>query len=330
MALDKAVYEKVLHEFEDRRLENSYRQRQRLLEVYEKNPRIAYIDQEMTRAGSETMITILNSPEKKQQALDEMLALNNELKNERISELNKMGLGADYTEIHYNCPVCKDRGFIENKMCGCFLKSAAKQAKKMSELASVLEKQKFETFDMEVFSKEPCGDALSPYENMKDILKSIRAYTDNFSSDSTNLYLYGDVGTGKTFLASCIANALIDKGINVVYRSAPGLFQDYFNMIFNRENALEASEKIKSAENSELLIIDDIGAEAQNAQISAYLFNIIDSRIIANKKTIITTNLTFGEIDRIYSSRVSSRLFENFTLIKCIGEDLRYRSMKNL
>ena len=73
----------------------------------------------------------------------------------------------------------------------------------------------------------------------------------------------------------------------------------------------------------DLLIIDDLGAEATNAQMTAFLFELLNDRILMGKKTIISTNYTLEEISRTYSERIHSRLIQHFTIIKFEGNDLR-------
>lgn len=75
---------------------------------------------------------------------------------------------------------------------------------------------------------------------------------------------------------------------------------------------------------ADLLIIDDLGTEVSNTFTNAEIFNIVNSRILAGKKTIISTNLTPKEISEIYTDRVFSRISDKFTPLKFYGQDLRF------
>ena len=75
---------------------------------------------------------------------------------------------------------------------------------------------------------------------------------------------------------------------------------------------------------ADLLIIDDLGTEVSNTFTNAEIFNIVNTRIIKGKKTIISTNLTPNEISEIYTDRVFSRVFDKFMPLKFYGNDLRW------
>ena len=80
---------------------------------------------------------------------------------------------------------------------------------------------------------------------------------------------------------------------------------------------------------SDLLILDDLGAEFSTVYTNAALFDILNSRLIANKKTIINTNLNMQELANRYSERVISRLMGSYQILQFIGEDLRLKTSVN-
>lgn len=328
MSIDKNVYEKVLKTLENMRMEAAYEQNIRLLKAYEQNPEIEDIDRRMTNSGAEAMMRIISDPNSGENEAANMVSVMANLESERKKALLKVGLSEDYTDIRYSCSICSDTGFKDGKMCECFKRLAAVEAKKSSDIGLVMESQKFDSFDLSVFSKEKNKDGISVYDTMQDNFNLAKKYVADFGENSKNLLLYGDVGTGKTFLSCCIANALIDAGFNVIYRNAGMLFADYIAVTFNRGNVDAAASRIKSAEQSEFLIIDDLGTEAVTTHTASYLFTLLNSRIISNKKTLISTNLTFSEMGSLYSKRVVSRFFESYMLINCPGEDLRFKKLK--
>ena len=75
---------------------------------------------------------------------------------------------------------------------------------------------------------------------------------------------------------------------------------------------------------ADLLIIDDLGTEVSNTFTNAEIFNIVNTRLLWGKKTIISTNLTPNEISEIYTDRVFSRIFDKFIPLKFFGKDLRW------
>ena len=128
-------------------------------------------------------------------------------------------------------------------------------------------------------------------ENRK-ILKLARRYVDSFpamESKSQGLLLYGTVGTGKSFTAACIANALLEQQISVVMTSFVKVLQDI--------RGIEDESKYMDVLNSpRLLIIDDLGAERNTDYALEKVYNIIDSRVRSDKPMILTTNLTLDEM----------------------------------
>ena len=124
------------------------------------------------------------------------------------------------------------------------------------------------------------------------IMWMARDYVDKWSdalSDNMGLVLWGDVGTGKTFFAACIANALVEQHVSVKMTNFSTILNDLFaesdkNKYLNRLN------------DHSLLIIDDLGIERGTEYALEQVYNVIDSRYKSGKPLIITTNLTLDEL----------------------------------
>ncbi|NLK44592.1 MAG: ATP-binding protein, partial [Tissierellia bacterium] len=93
---------------------------------------------------------------------------------------------------------------------------------------------------------------------------------------------------------------------------------------FRKDNAESYGKEYDLLFEADLLIIDDLGTEVANTFTNAEIFNIVNTRILAGKKTIISTNLTPKEISEIYTDRVFSRILDKFIPLKFYGEDLRF------
>lgn len=165
-----------------------------------------------------------------------------------------------------------------------------------------------------------------------------RAYADHFSqaeASSAGLLFWGGAGTGKTYLAGCIANALIDWEIPVQMTSIP--------RIANRMNGLFSEDRnryLEELNRPRLLIIDDLGAERSTDFSLEQVYMVIDSRYASGKPMILTTNLSLEELehpqDRIHA-RIYSRILERCAPIRVNGRNLRmenaakqFLEMKNL
>lgn len=134
---------------------------------------------------------------------------------------------------------------------------------------------------------------------------------------------YGTVGTGKSFLSSCIAKELIEQGKLVIYFSSAQLFETLSRSTFDRNSEEAASGIYEDIYECDLLIIDDLGTELTNAFVSSQLFSCLNNRHLRRKSTIITTNLSLEELRDRYSDRIFSRITSNYGMCKLTGRDIR-------
>ena len=129
--------------------------------------------------------------------------------------------------------------------------------------------------------------------NSKQIAMAKRyvQHWEEFKKDSTGLLLWGNMGTGKSFLAGCIANALVDKGVPVIMTNFARLLNKLTDMYAGDRNAY-----IDSFKRYELMIIDDLGIERNSEFAREQVFSVIDSRYRSQLPMIVTTNLTVDEL----------------------------------
>ena len=131
----------------------------------------------------------------------------------------------------------------------------------------------------------------------------------------------GDVGTGKSFFAGCIANALLDKGIPVLMTN--------FSRILNTLTGMysdDRSQFIDSFNKYSLLIIDDLGIERSSEFALEQVFNVIDSRYRSKKPLIVTTNLTLDELKYpkdLARARIYDRVLERCVPLKINNQNIR-------
>lgn len=141
-------------------------------------------------------------------------------------------------------------------------------------------------------------------------------------------YLLEILVSGKTFLSNCIAKEVLSLGKTVLYQTAPTMLD---NIIDYRFGNSELSNVYNNIINVDLLIIDDLGAEALNSFKLAELFNIINSRLLSQNnhvtKTIISTNLNMNNLLDTYSERIFSRLASYYSVCRFFGDDIRLAKM---
>lgn len=157
----------------------------------------------------------------------------------------------------------------------------------------------------------------------------LQRYVENFAEmreSGKGLLLFGTVGTGKTFGAACIANALIDKGIPCLMTNFARLVNTISGMYEGKQEYIDGLNRFP------LLVIDDLASERDTDYMNEIVYNIIDSRYRSGLPLIITTNLTAQELKNpsdIRKQRVYSRLLEMCIPVEVKGDDRRRERLKD-
>ena len=320
MAYSKRLFAKVTNDFQDRRNAHKRLLRQRELEIYEKIPAIEKIDTDLRKMGFKLTQSVMGGADA-QKAIDEIRKESSNLEEIRRKELVKNGYPEDYLLIRYNCDICKDEGFVDGVMCKCFEKTLKEEAYKYSNLPILMDSRTFDDFNMELYPDD--GSDISPRKIMTAVFEYCKDYADTYSDKSENLFLYGGTGLGKTFVSSCIAKSVLEKGYSVFYQPAYKIFPIFEELRFGDRDKDILRMHTDEIFKTDLLIIDDLGTELTTSYTAEVFFDLLNSRINDKKQTIINTNLSLGEIQKVYSERITSRIIGNFTQLKFLGEDIR-------
>lgn len=161
------------------------------------------------------------------------------------------------------------------------------------------------------------------------LMKKAHAYVEHWGEayrNNTGLLLFGDVGTGKSFFAGCIANALLDRDIPVLMTNFPTILNRLTGM-FSEDRA----EFIASLSEYDLLIIDDLGVERNTEYAMEQMFTVIDGRYRSRKPMIITTNLKLEEIKNppdLAHARIYDRILERCAPVLFSGKNFREEQAK--
>lgn len=318
---------KILSKYEKKRdmAANSLELRKRKL--YSVFPRLEEIEGEIFSLGLKMGKLALDNPDDLESIVEHSKQKLETLKREKEAIMKSSGFPADYLSMQYECPLCKDRGFLASgEKCPCLVQQLIDEAYKMSNLKQVLSKENLSTFNLDVFSEEKSPDsALSQKENMATILAICDDFIRNFpENNGENLLFYGTTGSGKTFMCNCIAKELLDRSSFVIYQTAFSLFAIIEGYRFQKKDNAIDKESYESLFECDLLIIDDLGTEIQNTFTNSELFHIINTRLINGKKTVISTNLSLSELSQRYTERIFSRISSSFRLLKFFGKDLRW------
>ena len=320
MALTNRQYSDIEREYESRRMRHIRQMQAKLDEAYIKFPRLSQIDEEYTALSMKKARARLGlgaAPDPSDEAKLE------ELSFERKVLLKRAGFEDGIISPEYDCPYCKDTGFVDGKKCSCFLKAERLMLSEKSGLESILEKENFSTFSLGVYSDSitdpDTGE--SARAAARYAYKAARAFADNFENEYKNIYFYGKTGVGKTFLSHCIAKSLIDKGVNVLFLSERDMLAAFEDDHFRTTDESRAEAELIM--NCDLLIIDDFGSAQNTNFVSSALLGCIEGRHLARKSTIITTNLSLEDLRNRYSDRIFSRIYSYYEFIYLFGEDIR-------
>ena len=200
-----------------------------------------------------------------------------------------------------HCKKCGDSGYVNGKICDCVLSMAT--AKDM--IAFKL--HDFDDIDYGLFTPDAARQFRKTAENYRII------FCDKFPDTKKRIFtLMGKSGTGKTFLASCAASAVLKKGCSVVFVTAFRFVSDACRYHTTFDDTRDGF--LRPYLDCDLMIIDDLGTEAVYKNITLeYLYLVINERQLEGKHSIFTTNLHVDALRARYGERISSRLMDKKT-----------------
>ncbi len=292
-------------------------------EVYARVPAIRALDERIAALMGEAVNTALGGTGR---SIDELERESLDLQAERAERLVENGWPLDYLDGAWQCPKCRDSGFVEGHPCACLL--ALYEDEKAKDLSALLRlgKESFGSFDLGLYSDRPDpATGISPRQTMELVFDTCYDYALGFGADSQNLLFRGGTGLGKTFLSACIARVVSERGHSVVYETAVDALGAFEAQRFARseEQAAEAGEAVRRLLDSELVIVDDLGTEMVTEMTKSALYTLINGRLIAGRKTIVSTNLSAKELVRRYTPQIVSRLEGEYQVLSFAGTDIR-------
>ena len=318
-----STIEKILNDYEELRKKADDERKIRIKKVYIEHPELKNIDKKIQKCGISCMNKILLNPSSAGDVNAFIKKEMEKLKNERMNYIISNNVDTEFDKNKYKCRECNDTGFIENKKCKCFIQKIIDEEFNNSNMGERQRNQTFDKFNNEYYSKTEKENGLTHFERINKIYEVSKNFVDDFDEVKKSLLFYGSPGTGKTFMSSCIANELMKRGKTVLYARASRLFDLFERNHFGKGNVQKDSEMIERVYNCDLLIIDDLGTEFKSKNTAAFLYDFFDERISNNRKIIINTNYNMHELEELYTSRFTSRVNENFNILKFVGVDIR-------
>lgn len=321
MAYKNEVYQRAINVLERRRERATLEANARTLEISKKIPETEEIQRKLSAIGFSISKLFFHEGDREEE-VNRLRNASLALQKQKRELLAKNGFDEDALTIKYFCPVCNDTGYYNERMCSCHKELLKEIQRDQIRRLAPLDECTFESFDTRYYPEKAMDNGISPREKAQRILESCRNYAQKFNSHSPNLMFMGGTGVGKTHLSLAIANVAINKGFSVIYGTSQNILSDLQNENFGRTDNLTYEEY--DVLHADLLIIDDLGTEFSSRFSEACIYNIINTRILQRKPTIISTNYEHDDFEREYNQRVLSRIAGEYSTLILEGNDIRY------
>ncbi|MGM9596333.1 MAG: ATP-binding protein [Eubacteriales bacterium] len=321
MGYSRENYRLVREEYENRSLEARNAADARRSELHRVIPRTEEIDRELSATGIKLMGAALGVS---RVSVDEIRAGVVKLRAERAALLAAAGYPENYSEPHYECEKCQDTGYVDGYMCSCMKQRLIMAGYESSGIARLMQNETFDTFSLDYYA-----DDRRNLENMRYIYQTMRRFAETFDPKSSkSIALFGGTGLGKTHLSTAAAKVIIERGFDVVYTGAIGMFSDFEKVRFGNASGRESGENTDRYFDCDLLIIDDLGSEVANQFTVSCLYDVINTRINKGLHMILSTNLRQDELRQRYWDRITSRIFGEFVTLMLTGTDVRAKKLR--
>lgn len=317
MSYNKENFARIGAEFRDKRERDRAEADRRSAEAETMIPELREIRLALSESGLKIMKATMSG---NAEALDAIRAENEALRRRRTELLTAGGYPSDYTEVHYECRDCSDTGYSDGKMCHCMKEALTLAGIESSGLGELVRTQSFDSFSLDYYEGQ---SRIMAQKN----LAILRAFAENFSGrGDESILMIGPTGLGKTHLSSSVAMTVLRRGFDVVYITAGSLFAVFERQRFGDGHIGDGTDD--RFYDAELLIVDDLGTENSNQFTRSCLYNVINSRIISGRSTIVNTNLTHVKLHETYEDRITSRLFGEYRTLIFSGNDIRRQKLE--
>ena len=323
MALDGKLLARAKAAHQEKKRVNDENYERRLENAYTRVPGLRALDAEI-RATMSDLVSATLTPGGDGR-IEDIRLRNIELQGERHRVLLNAGYSDSYLNDDYDCPDCRDTGYIGINICDCLMELYKEEQKASLSNLFKLGTETFDSFSLSFYDDTPSPETgISPRQSMSIIYETCVAYAHKFGEYSMNLFLIGAPGLGKTFLSACIARVVAENGHSVVYDMVSSVFSRFEEAKFSRSDDLdEVRSNIKRYLECDLLILDDLGTEMSTAFTVSALYEIINTRLVTGRKTIVSSNLPLFDLRRRYSDQIMSRIEGEYQMLTFCGEDIR-------
>jgi len=326
MGYPKQVYDQAWQVMDSRARAARERAAARREQALRSAPEIAAIEREMAAGATGITKAVVTDPHRAGELIEELSRQNLALQERRAELLKRNGFPPDYLAEQFGCPLCRDQGYVGTRMCSCLKSLLEAEAYARLSAAAPVSQCTFENFSLEYYPTAADQSGGAPRTRMEEIFTYCRRYAAGFSPESESLLLLGRTGLGKTHLSLAIAAAVTRRGFGVVYTPVQNLMDRLETAKFSYDSGKkeEYADHTRAAITCDLLVLDDLGTEFATQFSQSALYNIINTRQVENRPTIISTNLELAEIEQKYTQRMVSRLAGAYKVLKFTGKDIRF------
>ncbi len=313
MGFSREIYEKAIRIKNESIKKAQQKYEYELAKLRESDPEFREIEISLAKAGSSIAITAMSGDTA---ALSRLQAFCTE-KNARKKELMAK---AGIVKPEVFCHICEDSGYKNGKLCDCITDIAKKLAYEDMSRSLPLSQSGLDGFCLNYYPDCIDESGTNPRKRATAILKLCRRFVEDFPDDCRSLLFMGGAGLGKTHLSLAIVSEVSAKGYGVVYGSAQNLFAQAEKEHFSYGGETTVQDSLLTCD---LLVIDDLGTEFYSPYSASLFYNIINSRMLGGKPTVINTNLSFDELEKRYTARITSRFIGNYDMRVFVGNDIR-------
>lgn len=319
MAYNQEVYQAAAAELDRRRSAAEAQALSFRRAMTSRFPRLAEIERQIAQTSTQIAQTILSGGDV-DKAVAAIKQKNLALQEEMARILRDAGEARTDFEPRYTCPLCEDTGYVQGKICSCFQSLLREEACRRLSRMAAMELTSFSDMDLSYYPDEfdpRLGQ--SPRSRMRDVIAYCRNYAAHFSPASPSLLITGPTGVGKTHAVLAIAREAAQQGYSVIYGPAGTLLGRLEKEHFGR---CEGDSEPVFLE-CDLLILDDLGTELTGSFYNSCLYNLVNSRLLSGRPTIISTNLGRADLVDRYGEQTASRILGAYEQLMFFGKDIR-------
>jgi len=308
---------------QQKKLEEATRRRD---EIFSQHPEVAKLDQEIKK--KEFTLRGANFHGLNKEERNKLQGEIKDLKEKFQKLLSDKGIPEDFKEPRWDCSRCQDRGEVLTSRgfirCSCNQERDLSLIRKQAGLPPRYAKSSFATANLDLYPTREANGKESPKVKAKKAFKIAQEFSHSQLKEANQqgLLVDGPVGSGKTFLLSCIANELLAHGKAVRYIS----YSDFLFLVrlsFAPDSPYSEYQLIRDIEQAPILIVDDLGTEQATDFSSSLLYRIIDHRYGRQLPFVISTSCSLNELARrlgYLGEKIMQRIIESCRICSLKGD----------